>query len=153
MTYKDRTFCEIIEHVKDISGRINAMYNVRPGISVVFNQHKDIEIGGASVSMYKVPDMYIELTIPHNYTLGRKNKVTITVVLIHEYCHYLKSLEMGSHERIASVQQYQANQLIRRADEQRNWNATKKMAKKLDLWDKLFYSIARECYYTAALQF
>jgi len=151
MTYKDRTFCDIIEYVKDISGRINAMYNVRPGISIVFNQY--VEIGGASVSMYKTPDMYIELAIPHNYTLGRENRVTIAVVIIHEYCHYLKSLEMGSHERVVSVQQYQTDQLIRRADEQRNWNATKKMAKKLGLWNKLFYSIARECYYTSALQF
>ena len=151
MTYKDRTFCEIIEHVEDISERINVVYDIRPGILIVFNQYR--EVGGASVSMYKTPDMYIELTIPHNYTLGRKNKVTIIVILVHEYCHYLKSLEMGSYERVASVQRYQKDQLIRRADEQRNWNATKKMAKKLGLWNKLFYNIARECYYTAALQF
>ena len=152
MTHKDRTFCEIIEHVKDISGCINDMYNVRPGISIVFiNQYR--EVGGASVSMYKTSDMYIELTIPHNYTLGRKNKITIAVVIVHEYCHYLKSLEMGSRERVVSVQQYPADQLIRRADEQRNWNATKKMAKNLGLWNKLFYNIARECYYTSALQF
>jgi len=151
MTYKDRTFCEIIEHVEDISERINVVYDIRPGILIVFNQYR--EVGGASVSMYKTPDMYIELTIPHNYTLGRKNKVTIIVILVHEYCHYLKSLEMGSYERVASVQRYQKDQLIRRADEQRNWNATKKMAKKLGLWNKLFYSIARECYYTSALQF
>lgn len=151
MAQLDRTYCKIIEYITDLSGQINSMCNIQPKIFLRFNQTNTVE--GASVLMYRMPDMYIELDIPHNYTFGKKHMTTLTCMFIHEYCHYIDSLSMSGKERSNDMAKYLSNQEYRRLEEQRNWAATKQLAKKLGLWNKLFYKAACECYYTTPLQF
>jgi len=108
---------------------------------------------GIAVAAYKASDMYIELNIPYNYTFGRKRKSILTCILIHEYCHYINALAMSGKERTDNIITYKNDQRYRRTEEQRNWTATKQLAKKLGLWNSLFYSAVCECYYTASVQF
>ena len=149
--YKDYTYCEIVDYVEKLSMLINAVYDICPEIFLRFNQNN--EIGGSTVLTYKVSDIYIELDIPHNYTFGKAHKATLTCILIHEYCHYIDSLTMSGRERANNMKTYTNDQKYRRAEEQRNWTATKQLAKKLGLWNKSFYAAVQKCYYTAAVQF
>ena len=146
----DKTFCTIVEYVKDLSGQINNMYNIQPEIFLRFSQ--DTMITGSAVLAYCIPDMYIELNIPHNYTSGKAHKTILTCILVHEYCHYIESLSMSGRERNNAISMYD-NQKYKRAVEQRNWTATKRLAKKLGLWNKSFYAAVCNYYYTTALQF
>lgn len=152
MSYSnDKTYCTIVEHIEDLSERINNMYGIQPKVFLRFNQNNTVD--GAAILTYRTPDMYIELNIPHNYTLGKTHKTVLACVLIHEYCHYIDALTMSGKERVDNMTAYENDQKCRRAEEQRNWTATKKLAKKLGLWNKLFYKVACNCNYTATLQF
>ncbi|MCK4829160.1 hypothetical protein KA005_76260 [bacterium] len=147
----DRTYCAVVEYVEDLSGRINNMYGIQPEIFLRFNQ--DTEVTGAAILAYCTPDMYIELNIPYNYTFGKIHKAMLTCVLVHEYCHYIEALSMSGKNRVNTSVIYENDQKYRRAEEQRNWTATKQLAKKLGLWNKPFYAAVRDCYYTTSLQF
>ena len=149
--YSDKTYCEMLDYVENISAQINDMHNICPIIFLMFNQ--DNAIGGSAILTYRISDMYIELDIPHNYKLSKSHNKNLTCVLVHEYCHYLDALSMSGKERADNMVQYTNNQKYRRTEEQRNWTATKQLAKKMGLWNRSFYAAARECYYTAGLQF
>lgn len=147
----ERTYCEILDYIEKLSMRINEVYDICPKVFLRFNQHQ--APSGAVILTYRVSDMYIELNIPHNYTFGKVHKTTLTCILVHEYCHYIDALTMSGRGRANNMTMYTNNQKHRRAEEQRNWTATKRLAKKLGLWNKAFYNAVRECYYTAAVQF
>ena len=127
------------------------MYNIQPKVLLVFSHNR--KAGGFAVCTYRVSDMYIELEIPHTYTFGCKNKTNLTVILIHEYCHYIDSLKIKGYERVDGTEEYQNDLTTKKLDEQRNWTATKNLAKKLGLWNRQFYAVIKECYYTTALKF
>lgn len=147
----DRTYCTIIEYVKDLSEQINNMCNIQPEIFLRFSQ--DIKVTGSAILTYCAPNMYIELNIPHNYTLGKTRKVNLACILIHEYCHYIESLSMSGRERSDAIDMYKNNQKYKDAEEQRNWTATKRLAKKLELWNMLFYTTACTYRHTTSLRF
>lgn len=146
------TYGMIVEYLADLSERINTIYNVQPEVFLQFNQND--EVGGSAILTYRVTDMYIELDIPQNYNILKPaHRITLTCILIHEYCHYIEALTMSGKERVNSMREYTKNYRHRRAEEQRNWTATKRLAKKLNLWTKPFYNSACKCSYTSALQF
>jgi len=148
----DRTYGEIIEYIASLSARINAIYDITPPVCIRFNQNGDVS--GSAVAAYRISDMYIEVCIPHNYVLCcTKHRILLAIILIHEYCHYITSLGMKACERTLSAEEYQIDQSVRRADEQKNWTATKKLAKELGLWNKLFFNMAKDYAYTAALTY
>lgn len=146
-----RTYCKIVEYIEELSAQINDIYNIQPKVFLRFNQNN--EIGGSTIPAYRISDMYIELDIPHNYTFGKKRRAILACMLIHEYCHYIESLSISGKERIDSVTKYIDDQKYRCADEQRNWTATKRLAKRLGLWSKLFYDVTCTHYYTTLLHF
>jgi hypothetical protein len=128
------------------------MYNICPRVFLKFNQDNKVE--GGSILAFNSSSMYIEMDIPHTYTLAKKmHKTTIACVLIHEYCHYINALTMSGKERVKSMDLYIQKQSCRRAEEYRNWTATKNLSKKLGLWNKYFYNVARQCNYASALKF
>ena len=137
--------------MKNLSGRINCIYDIQPKIFLRFNQNS--EVGGAAILMYNISDMYIELNIPHNYTFGRKHRTTLACILIHEYCHYIDALTMSNKVRADNMAVYMNSSKRRCLEEQCNWTATKRLAKKLKLWNKLFYEAVCEWDYTTALRF
>ncbi len=146
---RDKTYCEIIDYMEELSSQINNMYDICPEVFLRFNQNHKIE--GKVPLMYRISDMYIELDIPHNYTLA--DRIMIIGMLIHEYCHYIDSLTMSGRERANNGIKYVNNQNHRRLDERRTWTATKRLAKELDLWNKPLYNAICECYHTTVLQF
>ena len=99
-----KTYCKIIEYIEELSTRINVIYDIQPEIFLRFNQND--EIGGSTIPMYKASDMYIELDIPHSYTFGKIHRITLTYMLIHEYCHYIEALAISGRERVNSVTKY-----------------------------------------------
>lgn len=145
------TYCEIFEYTQDLSEQINNMYNIQPIVYLMFNQDKNLS--GAAIVAYKLSDMYIELNIPYNFTFGRKHKMEFACILVHEYCHYIDATTMSAKQRVLSVQKYTDNHEYKKADEYRNWTATKRLAKKLGLWNKAFYAVIQEYYYTSTLKF
>jgi len=147
----DRTYSAIIDFVEKLSTQINNIYDICPKIFLRFNQEN--KSGGSAVLAYRISDICIELDIPHNYTFGKVNRVTLACMLVHEYCHYLDALTMLGRERVDNTNKYLNDQEYKRLEEQRNWTATKKLAKKLGLWNKLFYNRAHKCHYTTLLQF
>ncbi len=152
MGQPNKTYCEIIDYITKLSIQINNMYDICPVIFLKFN--KDNEIGGATILTYRTSDMYIELDVPYNCIFGKIYKMTFACILIHEYCHYINALTMSGRERANSIDKYTYNQKCKRAEEQCNWTATKRLAKKLGLWNKAFYKTIYENYpYTSALQF
>lgn len=146
---RNDTYCELIDYIEDLSVRINDMYDICPEVFLRLNQSNKIE--GKVPLMYRISDMYIELDIPHNYTLA--DRIMIIGMLIHEYCHYIEALTMSGRERANNGIKYVNNQNHRRLDEQRTWTATKRLAKELGLWNKPLYNAIRMCYHTTVLQF
>lgn len=149
--YNDKTYGLMIDFVENISEQINEMYDICPKVFLRFNQEN--ESGGSAIWTYRVSDMYIELDIPHNYTFGKVNRATLACILVHEYCHYIDALAMNGSERVNNMNLYISSARHRRAEEQRNWTATKRLAKKLGLWNKPFYNAVRSCVFTTALQY
>lgn len=147
----NRTYTAILDFVKDLSLQINIMYDICPKIFLRFNRENDS--GGATMYAHRISDMYIELDIPHNYTFGKINKTILASMLIHEYCHYIDAMTMTGRERVNTTYKYLSCIKYKRAIEQCNWTATKRLAKKLGLWNKSFYNAVRSCYYTAAVRF
>ena len=127
------------------------MCDVCPDVFLRINQTG--EVGGATLNAYRISDMYIELDLPHNYVFNTKNKDIITCLLIHEYCHYLDALSMSSKKRAQTAAKYLDSLQERRLQEQRNWTATKRLSKRLGLWNKAFYMAVRTHRYTAMLRF
>lgn len=152
MTTIDRTYCGIIKYIENLSARINKMYGITPPVCVRFNQTNNI--GGAAIAMYKIPDMYIVVHLPYNYMLRcPKDHTILAITLIHEYCHYIAALHMNASERIVSVEKYHKDHSEKRADEQRNWTATKKLAKELGLWNKRFYNAIKGYSFSTLLKY
>jgi len=148
---RDRLYWTLVNYVEELSEHLNKVCRIRPKIFLRINQ--DDLIGGSTALSRRSMSTYIELDVPHDYVLNRKNKIEITCMLIHEYCHYLDAIKMTKEERAENIDGYTSNLKAKRADEQRTWRATKRLAKLLGLWNKSFYKAARKCQYTAALQF
>jgi len=143
-----RTYCKAVDYVEKLSARINTMHDICPVVLLKFNTN--FERGGSAVLMSRISDMYIELDIPHNYRFGN---VHFACMLVHEYCHYIDALTMSGRERSLNIARYLNDSTYKQSEERRNWTATKRLAKKLDLWNKQFYNASLEYHYTTALQF
>lgn len=139
----------MLNFVKALSAQINEIHDICPRVLLMFNQ--DSESGGSTIVAYRTTDMYIELDIPHNYTFGKVYRTLLSCMLIHEYCHYIEALAISGRVRVINMNLYLTNAGYRRAEEQRNWTATKRLAKKLGLWNKSFYNAACTCCFTTAL--
>jgi len=145
------TYCEIMEYTKDLSKRINNMYNIQPKVYLRFN--KENKFGGTTVVTYTGKNMYIEIDIPYKYTFGKTNKTFFACTLLHEYCHYMHGLGMSKKEKIKDIKNYKNDLEYQRLAEHQNWLNTKHLAKKLKMWNKTFFKVMKKFYYTATIKF
>lgn len=144
---------EIYEYVRELSSRINVLYHINPRIYIIYS-NKNVEIEGSCMPAYRKDRMYLEVIIPYNYTtFGKKHQAEVASTLVHEYGHYLTELSLKAKDRIALARAYEQSQKVRKYDEQSNWTTTKRLAKQLGLWNKLFFRVCRESYYTSNLKF
>lgn len=150
--YDILTYNFIIDLIENTSAQINEIYDICPHIFLIFNQN--VELSGSAITAYRISDMAIELHIPHNFIAKEKNnQIILMCMLIHEYCHYIEALTMSGRARVKNINDYNKCSNCRRLEERRNWTATKKLAKKLGLWNKLFYTAAKTCQFTTALRY
>ena len=86
---------EIFLHVRKLSNRLNELYKIDPPIKLrIFSE---VDVNASCIVTYKKNDMYIELNI--SQSLSKKDKDSIDGLIIHEYCHYMKSLAQTGKER------------------------------------------------------
>jgi len=144
---------EIYKYLQELSNKINELYNINPRIYIVYSK-ENTSIEGSCMPAYRKDRIYLEVIIPHTYkTFGKKHQVEVASTLIHEYGHYLTEITLKGKERVESSREYEQSQRKRKYNEQSNWTLTKKLAKQLGLWNKLFFKVCKESYYTSNLKF
>ena len=146
-------YCEIFSVVEDISKQLDELYKINPRVYIIFSQ-KNTKIEGSCQPEYRISRMYLEIIIPNNYTtFGKKRKVEVISTVIHEYGHYLAEIKLTGKERMRLGQEYGQNNFVRKCVEQSNWTTTKRLAQQLGLWNKYFYNVCKEYYYTSNLTY
>jgi hypothetical protein len=129
------------------------MYDVDPKIYIIYDQKLNA-IEGSCMPAYRVDRMFLEVIIPRTYiTFGKKRKLEVAATLMHEYGHYLTDLYITGKERIKLSDEYNKSLFVRRCVEQANWTTTKQIAQNLGMWNKEFYKVCRESYYTSYLKY
>jgi len=146
-------YVDVYKYIQELGNKINELYKIDPKVYLVFsNKNKVIE--GLCQPMYKASQMYISIIIPYNYTtFGKKRQLEVASTLIHEYAHYVTELSFTGKERMKYANAYAENQLFRRCTEQSNWTMTKHLAEQLGMWNKHFYTVCKESYYTSNLKY
>ena len=146
------TFDRVHKHVEKVSRIINAVYGIDPLVYVQVGPPGTIPSGYCKVS-YKNSCMYIALVVPVDLELTPENKTSLTVVLCHEYCHYVDAIAHTGRERYDAGNRYEKEQIAKKADECKTWRQTRELAKELDLWDKQFFVCLKDCKYTSEITY
>lgn len=142
---------DILLYVQNLSERICRFLDIPlPNIYVRITQNEDFD-GGMTPKRNRT-EMFIDLCIPQNTSL-KKHRAILTAITIHEHCHYYESVQMTAEARQKSLDEYLKDNQKRKADEQRTWRCTKKVAQHLNLWSKAVYNEVKQCAYTSHITF
>jgi len=143
---------KMYKRIKNLSNKINNMYKVSPQIFIRF-EDTDTQVNGSCITSYKKSDIILEINLPSNFGYKKKEALFIDMVLIHEYCHYIEALSVPAKTRKELIFKYIESSKERMRDEKKTWRQTKKMAKCLGLWNKLFYNNTQQCLYACDLTY
>ena len=146
-------YIQIYERVIELSEEINGLYDIDPMINIKIDKSAGVFTGECTTT-YKKPAMYIDLFIPSNIiTFGKKNKTTLDMILIHEYCHYMKALKLCANDRQKDSDDYTKYISERKQDERKTWRQTKALALQLGLWNKMFFKSLRTYVYSSDIYY
>jgi len=150
-----KTYIDIYNHVDNISGKLNTLLLIDP--DVIITVTPDEPLNGSCSFDVAGDELYIEVRIPFitpSTKVQRKYFRTLTLILIHEYCHYVDYINMKVKDRKIAILDYINNSAARSSIEKRTWRNTKKVAEALGEWDKQLLKIAISKYpYTSGLTY
>ena len=143
---------DIFFRVKKLSGKINKLYDINPTIKLKIFSSK-MELNGSCVVDYKNSNMYIELNIPHDLKMTLKNRASLDILIIHEYCHFIEALSLTWPKRTTAAKLYLKNLQEKTRDVQKTWRQTKELAQILGMWNKDFYNSVQDWTYVSNLNY
>ena len=97
--------------------------------------------------------MGIDIVVPWDCTLSKQDRIFLDIILCHEYCHYIEALGLTAAERQRLAYLYEEDTRTRKLDEQKTWRQTRKLAKRLGIWNKQFYKCIHQYIYAGWLKY
>lgn len=142
---------DVLTFIQNLSEQICKMFNVPiPKVYIVITD--DEKFSGEMSSTQRTSAMYVKIFIPHSVNL-KKHKTILTVITIHEHCHYINDYNMSIKERIESSNAYIKDPNALKIDEIRTWQHTKKVAKDLGFWTKELFKEIKQFKFSSRLTF
>ena len=148
-----KTYIDIYNYVDKVSTKLNTLLLVNP--DVIITVTPDEPLNGLCGYDTSEDALYIDIRIPFIIPMPKaqyKYLRKLTLILIHEYCHYVDYINMKVKDRKASTLDYVNNSAARAAIEKRTWKNTQRVAEALGEWDKELLKIATSNFtYTTGL--
>lgn len=144
------SFKRVQNHIHKLSGQINELYAIEPVIDIIFCDQDYVD--GECHVTYQKKYMKINIFVPSNIKYNINTKTILSVVTLHEYCHYITSINMSGPLRVLSSNFYNWFPTEKTKDEKKTWRQTKKLAEALGIYNKEFYSVMKEYTYTGDIK-
>lgn len=132
----------IRDYIRSLCVELDAKMGIKPKVFIHSKKAKKSLVYGTTTATIDYNDIYIRIYIPD--LPFSQIRYQITSVLLHEYGHYILDIKRTKKERRESNFLYQTSVGYIVCEERKAWTIAKKLAKKLNLWDRELYNTIQD---------